>query len=185
MINEYLQILISSREILISICISLVVLFSLCYYLFNGRSSMLVKNFLFSVSLTLVFSLFILLVSYLMIVTVLKNLNTQYLTLSVLFFLAYFMNLIIGFLVNTKNALFKGKKTGSLTEVLNEVKGSNVSRTASLLVFLFILLLSIVALGNGRINALVILLLASGIISSLSCIYILPLFLKISEKVFK
>lgn len=185
MINEFIKILISSREILASVCIFLIVLLSLCYYLFNDRASKLVKNLSFGIFLTLISSLLVLLVSYFTIATVLKNLNSQYIALSVLFFLLYVINLIIGFLVDTKNALFKGKKTGDLLDALDEVRDSNISRTTSLLVFLFILLLSIVALGNGRINALVILLIVSGVISSMSCIYILPLFLKISEKVFK
>lgn len=185
MINEYLTRLISSREILISIGFSLIILLTLCYYLFKDRSSDLVGKFFMGILATLTIDLIVLFVAYFLVFYILKNINTPFLIVSVLFFLFYFINLIIKIIVDTRNALFKGKKIGSLKEALGIVRNENISRVITLVVFLLIFLLSIVAVGNGRINTLVVLLLISGVVSSFSSIYILPLFLKISDKVIK
>jgi hypothetical protein len=185
MINEYLQSLISSKEILISTGASLIVILTLSWYLFKDRSSRLVSKILLGTLLTLVLNIFLLLIAYFIVFSISRSLNVQYLIVSILFFLFYFINLVIKFMVDIKNALFKGKKTGSLKESLDSIKGENASRVATLLVFLFIILLSIIAVGNGRINNLVVLLAISGILSSVSCIYFLPLFINISEKILK
>ncbi|MFZ2663785.1 MAG: hypothetical protein WAX66_00235 [Patescibacteria group bacterium] len=185
MIIYYLTNLISSREILTSIIVSLISIAVCCYYLFKNRSFVLfIKSFI-SFSLSLILSIFLLRLSFVPVFYLSKDLNNQFFIVSTMFFLFYFVSLVIKYMVSLKNALFKGKKTSSLKEALNSTKKENISRVATLFVFLSVFLLSIVFIGYGRINILAVLLFISGILSSLSCVFILPLFLKISEKVFK
>jgi hypothetical protein len=185
MINSYLTSLIFSKEILISTGLSLAILLTVCWYLFKDRSSSLVSKLFFGTTLTLVLDLLVLFISYFLVLSILKSFSIQYLVVSILFALFYYINLIINITVDIKNALFKGKNTGKLNEALKSIKENTSSRVTSLAVILFILLISVIAVGNGRINVLVILLFISGVIPTLSSLYILPSFLKLSEKVFK
>ena len=75
----------------------------------------------------------------------------------------------------------KEKRWGILEESFEIIKKNHTSRITTLLVILIALLLSIGLIGNGTINTLVFLLLLSGMMSSISCIYIIPLFIKVSK----
>ena len=90
MINEYLISLISSKEILYSVVITLISIGAVCYYLFNERSPSLFTRLFLSISLTLIIGLLILFLSFIPVFYISKDFNVQFLIISIMFFLFYF-----------------------------------------------------------------------------------------------
>jgi|GEM_PF-2694205 len=184
MINEYIQSLISTREILLSILFSISCLFVVHYYLFSNYSLKTILKYWFGTIVTLVINIKLLLILYFVVFFFFKYFVNQFLALSVLFSLVYFINLSLQTVLGIKYASPKAKKIGGLNEILSSIYGDISPRTVNLFIMSLMLILSGLILGNGKIDILLILLFLSVVVSSISVLFILPLILETFDKLF-
>lgn len=177
--------LIFNREFLAAFGFSLAGVLVLLSFMFGKFSGKIVLRFWFS----FVFSLFLNLLTTLVLVFVVSYFAKfqlgQFLTLVFIFTIIYYVNLALSFAVMLGNTLPKAKKTGDFLEAVEDGVQENTSRVINLFVILAILLVVMFVLGNGSINALLVSLLISGLVSSASSVFFFPRFLKLFEKILK
>ncbi|NMB91368.1 hypothetical protein GYA37_00810 [candidate division WWE3 bacterium] len=183
--SSYLADFIFDKEVLSFTIFSLVLVLVYCYLLFNKYSFKFFIKIFLSASLAFISSLVLLRFSFAFVSLLSRGVDNQFVIASAMFFFLYSTTMISRYLIHLKNALPKGKRTTSLSDILSDVKKEKRFELMYSSSFLLMLSLSIIFFSNGRINTLVILLLVSSILSLISCLFILPCFLRLFEKVFK
>jgi hypothetical protein len=185
MITNFINSIIYNREFLFSLVILIIGAYFFYYFGLKKFSPKDISKFWLSTVLMLLFNL---VVSAVLVFTIFYFTKSQafgFVNLFLLFNLFYSANLLIGFFLVKKNTVVKGKRSGDVLDPVKEELSENKFRTLNLFLILALVLFPMLVLGNGNINLLIIFLLISGVVSSISEIFLLPKTLKQLEKVFK
>ena len=185
MMTNFINTLIYSREFLFAMVTIVVGTYFFYYFGLKKFSPKEIMRFWLSTVLLLIFNLIISSILVFAVFYFTKIQTFGFVPLFLLFNLFYSVNLPVGFFLMKKNPVIKGKKSGDVPDPLKVELKENKFRTLNLLLILALVLIPMLFLGNGSITMLLIFLLISGVVSSVSEIFLLPQTLKLLGKVFK
>ena len=185
MTENFMNSIIYSKEFLLALVV--LVIGSYIFYYFELRKFSFKEVIRFWVT-TLLILLFNLVISTLLVFSIYyfgKSQFFSFVTLYLLFNLFYSIYLLGVFFLMKKNLVVKGKKSGDVSDPLKFELNENKFRTLNLFLILVLVLVPMLVLGNGSIAVLIISLLVSGVVSSVSEIFLLQPTIKLLEKVLK